>query len=123
MELCLHNLTRLAAPAFEQIEHAASTGFLERGFGLLHEPSAGPSLAAFCRRYSQHIFRFDSMVGLDSDVVDRFLLEGQIDMLASGAAPLHEWWEGRLRDGSLNATTLRHYNENGVAMMSEIGAY
>ncbi|GAM88665.1 hypothetical protein ANO11243_066990 [Dothideomycetidae sp. 11243] len=83
---------------------------LERGYKLLDVPEIAPNFAAFCRRYSQRLFRMDSLdFGPPPEVLDRFLMRSQVSIIASGAAPLHEWWTERAKDNSINKTMLLEY--------------
>jgi hypothetical protein len=83
------------------MEFRNGTGFLERGFELLRSPEIRPGFSAFLRRYGQRVFRFEDLSVASPDVVDAFLLETPIDILASGAPPLHDWWDKRVRGGAL----------------------
>jgi hypothetical protein len=83
------------APAFPHMENRQGTGFIERGFHLLADAAVQPNLSAFLRRYHLRQFRIDDLGIAPPDVMDRFLLETPIDLLCSGAPPLHQWWKER----------------------------
>jgi len=86
------------------MEHNVGTGFLERGWMLLKSIDTQAEFSAFVRRYGNRLFRMDNIHAAPPEVVDRFLLESPIDLLTSGAGPLHEWWTERVKSGELNVT-------------------
>ncbi|KAI1078030.1 hypothetical protein F5B20DRAFT_582557 [Whalleya microplaca] len=87
-------------PAFEHIEHRTDTGFLERAYTMLRTPAVWPNFSAFLRRHRQRIVRLEELDLAPPEVYDRLLLDTPVFLLASGDVPLHEWWEGRMREGA-----------------------
>lgn len=77
------------------MENRDGTGFMERGYFLLHEQSVQPNLSAFLRHHNQRLFRVDDLNTTDPEVMDRFLLDTPVDLLVSGAPPLYQWWLDR----------------------------
>ncbi|GJN79105.1 hypothetical protein PLIIFM63780_002618 [Purpureocillium lilacinum] len=67
-------------------------GFLERVWFFLKRPESQGDLSAFLRRYGQRLVRLDDLNVAPPDVINRFLLDTPIDLIVSGAPPLHEWW-------------------------------
>ena len=83
------------------METAQGTGFIERGFSLLRHPNIQPNFSGFLSRYGQRLFRMDDLGVADPEVIDRFLLDTPIDLLCSGAPPLHRWWGERVERGEI----------------------
>ncbi|KAF4511830.1 hypothetical protein G6O67_001038 [Ophiocordyceps sinensis] len=81
------------APAFPEIEFQMGTGFLERSSSLLKHASVQPQLSAFLRRYGQRLWRLEDLDIAAPDVLQRMLLDTPLDLLVSGATPLHRWWK------------------------------
>jgi hypothetical protein len=77
------------------MEEKEGIGFLERCYFLLQDPDIQPNLSAFLRRYGQRLLRLEDLNVAPREVMDRLLLETPIDMLCSGAPPLHKWWMDR----------------------------
>ncbi|KAJ6443293.1 glutathione-S-transferase theta, GST [Purpureocillium lavendulum] len=77
-------------PAFSGVEKGG--GFLERVWYFLRKADSQKDLSAFLRRYGQRLVRLDDINVAPPDVIHRFLLDTPIDLIVSGAPPLHDWW-------------------------------
>ncbi|TDZ17399.1 hypothetical protein Cob_v009408 [Colletotrichum orbiculare MAFF 240422] len=82
-------------PAKPVMDQFSGTGLLERGYRLLQVNGIAPGFSAMLRNYGQRLFRMDDLDVAPPDVIDRFLLDTPLDILCSGAPPVHEWWAKR----------------------------
>lgn len=71
------------------------TGMLERGYELFKVAEVVPGFSAMLKKFGQRLFRLDDLGIAPPEVIDKFLLDTPIDILCSGAPPLHSWWEQR----------------------------
>ncbi|PHH75887.1 hypothetical protein CDD82_4226 [Ophiocordyceps australis] len=88
------------APAFPEMEFREQTGFLERSFLLLAKDDIQPQLSAFLKRYGQRLWRLDDLSVAPPAVISRLLLDTPLDLIVSGAPPLHSWWKDQIEKSS-----------------------
>ncbi|KAF9871208.1 hypothetical protein CkaCkLH20_11377 [Colletotrichum karsti] len=77
------------------IDTMVGTGLLERGYELFQASEIVPGFSSMLQKYDQRLFRIDELDIAPPEVIDKFLLDTPIDILCSGAPPLHAWWEKR----------------------------
>ncbi|KAL0941586.1 uncharacterized protein CTRU02_204349 [Colletotrichum truncatum] len=82
-------------PAKNIMDKMEGTGLLERGYKLLEVPEVASGFSSMLANYGQRLFRLDDLAIAPPEVLDQFLLDTPIDILCSGAPPLHSWWEKR----------------------------
>ncbi|KAK1484811.1 hypothetical protein CCUS01_15421 [Colletotrichum cuscutae] len=85
----------MVEPAKAVIDAMTGTGLLERGYKLLAVPEIVPNFSSMLRENGQTLFRLDNLDVGPPEAIDRFLLETPINIICSGAPPLHSWWEER----------------------------
>ncbi|KAL9570946.1 hypothetical protein ACKAV7_005283 [Fusarium commune] len=100
------------AESISAMEGRRGTGFMERLPHLITKPHSvlAPNLVAFCRSYSLRALRMDNMDNFEENALDRFLIDGDVKMLVSGAPDIHKWWDDRIRNGDAINNTETSYS-------------
>ncbi|EWZ43529.1 hypothetical protein FOZG_04623 [Fusarium oxysporum Fo47] len=100
------------AESISAMEGRRGTGFMERLPHLITKPHSvlAPNLVAFCRSYSLRALRMDNMDNFEDSALDRFLIDGDIKMLVSGAPDIHKWWDDRIKNGDAINNTQTNYS-------------
>ncbi|RYC84033.1 hypothetical protein BFJ63_vAg13056 [Fusarium oxysporum f. sp. narcissi] len=105
-------LIRFGLESISAMEGRRGTGFMERLPHLITKPHSvlAPNLVAFCRSYSLRALRMDNMDNFEDSALDRFLIDGDIKMLVSGAPDIHKWWDDRIKNGDAINNTQTNYS-------------
>ncbi|KAK1978619.1 hypothetical protein LZ30DRAFT_598732 [Colletotrichum cereale] len=76
-------------------DYMLNTGVLERSGMLFPVPGVAPKISKMLQDYGLRLFRLDDINVAAPEVIDRFLLDTPVNLLCSGAPPLHSWWMDR----------------------------